>query len=92
MSKESEDLGTHVSLCEQRYKELERRLDHVETRLVALATDFANFKTQMQTGFSEIRLLIERQNNARTIQIIASAGTVIVAVVSVLGYVIHRIN
>ena len=83
MSKESEDLGTHVSLCEQRYKELERRLDHVETRLSSLASEVANLKTQMAQGFSELRLIIERQNSRNTTQIIASAGTVVVALVGV---------
>lgn len=92
MTKESEDLNLHVSLCEQRYKELERRLDHVETRLSTLATEVANLKTQIQTSFGEIRLLIERQNNTRSTQIVASAGAVIVAVVSVFGYVLHKIN
>ena len=86
MSKASEDLATHVSLCEQRYKELERRLDHVETRLSSLASEVANLKTQMAQGFSELRLVIERQNSRNTTQIIASAGTVVVALVGVLIY------
>lgn len=90
MTKENEDLNLHVSLCEQRYKELERRLDHVETRLATLATEVSNLKIQMQAGFGDIRILIERQNNTRTTQIIASAGAVIVAILGVWGYILTR--
>jgi len=38
IEQESEDLPTHVSLCAQRYHELESRLDKVELRLDELAT------------------------------------------------------
>jgi uncharacterized coiled-coil protein SlyX len=89
MVKETEDLATHVSLCELRYKELERRLDHVEGRLSSLASEVANLKTQMQAGFSEIRLLIERQNNSGKTQIIASAGAIIVAMVGAIAYFVR---
>lgn len=88
MVKETEDLATHVSLCELRYKELERRLDAVETRIGLLATEIADVKIQMEKNFSQLRLIIERQNNARTTQIIASAGAVIVALVGVLIYAV----
>lgn len=88
MVKETEDLATHVSLCELRYKELERRLDAVETRIGMLATEIADVKIQMEKNFSQLRLIIERQNNARTTQIIASAGAVIVALVGVLIYAV----
>ena len=89
MVKETEDLATHVSLCELRYKELERRLDAVETRIGLLATEIADVKIQMEKNFSQLRLIIERQNNARTTQIIASAGAVIVALVGVLIYAVE---
>jgi len=51
-----------------------------------LASEVANLKTQMAQGFSELRLVIERQNSRNTTQIIASAGTVVVALVGVLIY------
>lgn len=86
MVKETEDLATHVSLCELRYKELERRLDAVEARLDQLATEVSGVKVQMEKSFSELRLIIERQNNERTTQIIASAGAVLVAIVGVIVY------
>lgn len=88
MSKsENEDLNLHVSLCEQRYQQLEGRLDAVEQRLDKLAAEINAVKTQMQQGLHEIRLLIERQNNARTTQIIATLGAIGAAVIGVVAYI-----
>lgn len=90
MVRESEDLATHVSLCELRYKQLEGRMDAVEQRIAALAHEVADIKESMQQGLHEIRLLIEKQNNARTTQMIAATGGVIVAIITLLGYIITR--
>lgn len=84
---ENEDLNLHVSLCEQRYQQLEGRLDALEQRLNLLATEIAAVKTQMQQGLHEIRLLIEQQNNARTTQIVATIGAIGVAVIGTLAYI-----
>lgn len=90
MSTEHEDLNLHVSLCEQRYKELEKRLDGVEARLAKVEADISALKVSMSSGFSEIKILLERQNSRRQTQLIASMGAIAVAVISALGYIISR--
>ena len=85
---ENEDLNLHVSLCEQRYKELEGRLDVLDQKIRKVEDQIHDLKTSVSNGFNEIRLLIEKQNNARTIQLIATFGTITVAVVGLLGYII----
>lgn len=87
---ENEDLNLHVSLCEQRYKELEARLEALDERLTSLETKVSAFKSEMLTGFSDIKILIERQNNSRSTQMIASAGAIIVALLGVIGYILVR--
>lgn len=88
MSTEHDDLNLHVSLCSERYKALEVRLDAVEQRLTKMEDQISAIKGQMATGFNDIRLLIEKQNNARTIQLITTFGTIAVAVIGLLGYII----
>lgn len=88
MSTEHDDLNLHVSLCEERYKALETRLDAVEQRLTKMEDQISAIKGQMATGFNDIRLLIEKQNNARTIQLITTFGTIAVAIIGLLGYII----
>jgi hypothetical protein len=83
---ENEDLNLHVSLCEQRYKELERRLEALDERLTKVETQIADIKANMATGFGEIKLLLERQSNHRFVQIVATVGTITAAVVAAIGY------
>lgn len=87
---ETEDLATHVSLCELRYKALEKRLDTVEERLSKLEDKVADLQKQMLSGFHDLKILIEKQNNSRTQQLIAAAGAITVALIGLLGYIITR--
>ena len=81
-------LKGHIQLCELRYQKLEEKINEVEQRLTKVEDQISSLKTSMAEGFGEIKLLIEKQNNARTTQIIATGGAVIIAVVGLLGYLI----
>lgn len=89
MSTEEKDLATHVQLCELRYKALEEKINAVEKRLEHVETSVSSLKSQMEHNFSEIKILLEKQNNARTIQIIATLGTIAAAGLGVIGYLLH---
>lgn len=45
---EKEDLGTHVDLCAQRYKELDSRLEKLEHKVDALTDRVDNIKTEFK--------------------------------------------
>jgi len=90
MSQEETDLATHVSLCDLRYKQLESRLNGVESRLSKIEADMSALKASNQQGFSEIKLLLEQRNTSKQTQILASAATIIVALISLLGYILVR--
>lgn len=87
---ENEDLNLHTQLCAERYKDLERRLEGFDERLTKMEDQISSIKREMAAGFNNIQLLIEKQNNARTIQVIATFGTIAAAVVALLGYVITQ--
>lgn len=84
---EYDDLNLHVSLCEQRYKELETRLEALDERLTSVEDKVSNIKTEMLSQFNDIRLLIEKQNSARWQQLIATLGAVAVAIIGAVGYI-----
>lgn len=88
MSVEEKDLATHVEICAIRYKAIEERYDAISDRLTKVETEVSALKSAMQSGFSDIKLLLEKQNNSRTIQIIATFGSIAVAVIGVMGYLI----
>lgn len=75
-------LKGHIQLCELRYKNLEERLDNVEARLSQIETKVSNLSATIQTNMSEIKLIIEKANSRRDVQIIATLGTIVVATIS----------
>lgn len=74
-------LKGHIHLCELRYKALEGRLDNVEARLTKIEDQVSALKAQTSQGFTEIKLMLERNNARKQTQLIASIGAVIVAVI-----------
>ena len=74
-------LKGHIHLCELRYKALEGRLDNVEARLSKIEDQVSALKAQTNAGFTEIKLMLERQNTSKQTQLIASVGAVVVALV-----------
>ena len=88
MSEEEKSLSAHVEICAIRYKHLEERYDAIDERLTKVETDLSSLKSTMQSGLADIKLLLEKQNNARTIQVIATFGTIAVAVIGLIGYII----
>lgn len=81
-------LKGHIQLCELRYQSLEEKINAVEERLTKVETEISSLKKDMANGFGEIKLLIEKQSNARIIQLIATFGTVAAAGFGVLGYIL----
>ena len=90
MSKEDTDLATHVELCAIRYKGIEDKFNDVEHRLTKIEEDLGALKHQTQAGFSEIKLLLERQNSSKQVQVIATFGTIITAILAFAGYLITK--
>jgi len=85
---ESEDLDLHTQLCAQRYRQLEQRLEAFDERLDKVETAVSGLKMELSKGLSEIRLLIEQQNNSRVKQVMASATAIIVSIIGLIGYLI----
>ena len=78
-------LKGHIQLCELRYKNLEERLDNVEQRLTQIETKVNDLSATIQTNMSEIKLIIEKANSKRDVQIIATLGTIAVAIIGSLA-------
>jgi len=90
MSQEEKDLATHVEICAIRYQGIQEKIDGLEQRLTKVETTVSSIKSEMQSGFNDIKLLLEKQSNARTIQIIATIGTVCAALIGLAGYLLHK--
>jgi CII-binding regulator of phage lambda lysogenization HflD len=90
MSQEETNLAAHVEICALRFKGIEEKMTNLEKRLNKVEDTLTDLKTQTQTGFTEIKVLLERQNSNRHTTMITVIGSIVVAVISVIGYLITR--
>lgn len=90
MTQEETNLATHVEICAIRYKGIEEKMDGLEKRLDKVEDTLSSLKTQNETNFSEIKILLERNASSRQTAIITAIGSIVVAVVGVIGYLITR--
>jgi tetrahydromethanopterin S-methyltransferase subunit G len=76
---ENTSLEAHVSLCAERYKNLDTRLNSVEKRL-----------DKIESGLVEIKELLQKDKNQLNGKVIVAAGTVITILVSAIGFLLSH--
>lgn len=91
MSKEQEDLATHVEICAIRYKGIQDQFTQIEDRMDRIETDIREIKASNQQNFDEIKTMITSKMGAGQQAIITAAGTVIVALIGFLGYLLTHL-
>jgi hypothetical protein len=92
MSTERDSLEIHVDLCELRYKQLEARLSKVEKQMQEINIDIQDFKTECRASFHEIKLMLQSAKDDKFKVLVSTAGTIIVALVGALGYMMMHIK
>ena len=76
---EKENLEAHVELCAERYRRLEEKLENVETKMGSVSSDLSGLHTTMS---QDNKIIIKT--------LIATAGTIIVALVSAVAAVLTK--
>lgn len=89
---EQNSLETHVILCELRYKQLDLRMDRIEQRMDDFATDLKAVKCQMNTSFDEIKTMLTAGKDEKFKTMVTVTGTIIVALLGTMGYLITHIK
>jgi hypothetical protein len=90
VSQENENLATHILLCDLRYKQLEEKIHAFDSRLSKMESEISSIKATTAAGFTELKLLLEKNNSARQTQLMATIGTVVVAVCTLVGFIVTR--
>ena len=88
MSREEEDLATHVSICEIRYLGIQSQMNKFETRFDKIETELTEMKSATGKSLNDIKDLINNKQSTQMSSIITAGATVIVTLLSVLGYLI----
>lgn len=92
MSTEREDLDTHVTICELRYKQLDDRMGKVERQIQEINIDLQDFKTECRQNFNDIKLMLQSARDDKFKVVVNTAGTIIVALVGALGYMLMHVK
>jgi len=88
MSKEETDLATHVEICAIRYQGIQEKIDGLTERLDTVESKINTLSKEIQSNFARIELALEKASAKRDVQVIATLGTIAVAIISVIGYLI----
>jgi hypothetical protein len=81
MSREAEDLATHVEVCAIRYQGIQEKFSVVDARL-----------DNIDRNLQDIKVILDRRTGAYSTAMITTGGAVIVALISFLGYLIVNIR
>jgi hypothetical protein len=85
-------LDTHEAICAERYGHITERFVNMETRFDRIETDIREIKLSTQGHFDEIKRLISNQQNEKFKTIIVTAGSIVVGLLSLLGYIVVHIK
>jgi hypothetical protein len=84
-------LDTHELLCIERYKAIETRMDSIESRVDSISADVKELKQTNDRQFNEIKALIGNGKDEKFKTMVTVAGTIIVGLLGVLGYLITHL-
>jgi predicted nucleic acid-binding Zn-ribbon protein len=92
MATERDSLEIHVDLCELRYKALEDRMTRIEQKVQDISIDVQDFKEEVRRGFGEIKDMLTVAKDEKYKTIITTAGSVVVGLLALLGYIVVHLK
>jgi hypothetical protein len=91
MSKEAEDLATHVEICAIRYQGIQEQFTVIEDRMDRIETDIREIKASNQRNFDEIKQMLTDAKDQKFNTVVATAGGIVIALLGMLGYIITHL-
>jgi len=92
MATERDSLEIHVDLCELRYKALEDRMTRIEQKVQDISIDVQDFKEEVRKGFGEIKDMLTAARDEKYKTIVTTAGTIVVGLLALLGYIVVHLR
>ena len=92
IDKTKAQLDTHEAICAERYANITDRFVNIEVRFDRIETDIREIKESTQDHFDEIKKLISAQQSEKFRTIIVTAGSIVVGLLSLLGYIVVNIK
>ena len=89
---EKTNLEAHVDLCAERYKRLEEKFENLDLNMNSLRKDHENLTLRMSSNHNEVMQMIRDSNSGKFKVLVTTTGTIIAALLSVLGYLVLNIK
>ena len=67
-------------------------MDPVEKRMDDITTDLKEVKIEMSQGFDDIKIMLTQARDEKFKTVVVTAGSIIVALLGLLGYVVVHLN
>ena len=89
---EKTNLEAHVDLCSERYKRLEEKFENLDLNMNSLRKDHENLTLRMSSNHNEVMQMIRDSNSGKFKVLVTTTGTIIAALLSVLGYLVLNLK
>lgn len=89
---EKTNLEAHVDLCSERYKRLEEKFENLNLNMNSLRKDHENLTLKMSSNHNEVMQMIRDSNSGKFKVVVGTTGTIIAALLSVLGYLVLNLK
>jgi len=91
VSREEQDLQTHVEICAIRYAGIETRMQNIDERFDRVEAELKDLAASTNKNLSEIKSMLTGAKDEKFKTIVTVAGTIIVALLGVMGYLITHL-
>jgi len=85
-------LNTHELICAERYRAIETRMDSIETRMDTLSADVKDLKQTNDKQFGEIKTMLSGAKDEKFKVMVTVAGTIVVALLGMMGYIVSHLK
>lgn len=92
MSTERDNLEIHVDLCQERYRRLEERMDRIEARVENLSSCINQFHVEINQRLDDLKQMLFSAKDERFKTMVTTTGSIIVALIAVIGYIAQHIK
>ncbi len=91
VSREEQDLQTHVEICALRYEGIETRMKNIDERFDRVEAELKDLAASTSKNLGEIKTMLQSAKDEKFKTVVTVAGTIIVALLGVMGYLITHL-
>lgn len=92
VSREEQDLQTHVEICAIRYAGIQNQMKSIDERFDRVEAELKDLATSTNKNLGEIKTMLQGAKDEKFKVMVTVAGTIIVSLLGVMGYLITHLK